>query len=93
MPGRVLLCSSAKKYPGYVSGYALAVAEFGRVEPFTAEDGKSMYAWIVTDLQLVKPFKVKGRLHLFDVDDKKIQPHKGNFRSWIEKEYDPLRAW
>lgn len=86
--GRILLCSSAKKYKGFVSGYALCTAEIGKINDYGDE-----YGWELKDVQFVEPFPVKGKLHLFDVDDALIKPHKRlSLQGYLKKFYNPLRS-
>ena len=82
--GDILICSSANpKIKNTICGYALCVAKLDSIEPFNKEhleaacldeipDGKQ-YAWHLKDARIIKPFPVKGRLHLFDVDDSLIE--------------------
>ncbi|MGN1381401.1 MAG: ASCH domain-containing protein [Eubacterium sp.] len=84
--GRILICSSAKHYAGYVSGYALCTVEIGEIR--TDYD---QYAWELKNLQYVRPFPVKGKLHLFDVNQSLIQPLEGiSEEEFMEKYYEPL---
>lgn len=49
------------------------------------------YAWILSNISLIKPFPVKGKLHLFDVDDELITVPEGLFyEEVLEKYYLPL---
>lgn len=76
--GEILLCSSAKRIPGCISGHALLVADLTDIVPFKKShmdpaamdfmpDSKG-FAWILENIRYIKPFPVKGRLGLFDVD-------------------------
>lgn len=90
--GRVLLCSSSKKYKGYVSGYALCTAEISRIRNYPGEgtNGRMLYGWELKNIKYVEPFPVKGKLHLFDVEDDLINPVKVSQRQYLEKYYRPL---
>ena len=76
--GDILICASAKKMKGCISGHALAVAELVDIEPFSKKhfDGACMdwipgergFAWILDNIRLIRPIPVKGKLGLFDVD-------------------------
>lgn len=75
--GNLLICSSNKKVPGTIPGYALAVVTLVDIVPFEhkhllgacmseMEFQEGMYAWIFTSPRLIKPFPVKGKRHLWD---------------------------
>jgi len=82
--GDLLICSSANpKIKDTISGHALCVATLESVEPFTKEhlnaacmgdmpEGKN-YAWHLSNVRVIKPFPVKGKLNLFDVEDDRIE--------------------
>ena len=72
--GDILICSSSKKYKGTIPGHALGVVTLKDIVPFQAQHlrGAMMddyypddYAWILTNPRLIKPFPVKGKLHLW----------------------------
>lgn len=76
--GDLLICSSAKKMRGCISGHALMVGHLADCVPFTKAhldaaaldampDGKG-FAWIFDRFRMIRPVPVKGRLGLFDVD-------------------------
>lgn len=105
--GDLLICSSSSKEAGLISGHALCVVELTSIEPFTKThldqaclDGmpeKDSYAWHLENLRYIKPFPVKGKLHLFDVDDSLIEVTNSlsnmsddEFSTSIEKDYLPL---
>ena len=81
--GNLLICSSANpKIDGMVSGHAVCIVRLDKIEPFGPEHVKpacldcnqpDTYAWHFTDLRLIKPFKVKGKLNFYYVDDDKIK--------------------
>ena len=76
--GDVIICSSARKVKGCISGHALLVANLVEVVPFTKShlDAAAMdympsqkgYAWIFEDVRMIDPVPVKGRLGLFELD-------------------------
>jgi hypothetical protein len=82
--GDILICASSRRQSGFISGKALCVVELTDIEPFAHEHleaagmepdempDKPSYAWHLDKLQWIEPFDVKGRLHLFDVDDELI---------------------
>ena len=87
--GRILLCSSAKRYPGYASGYALCTVEVTDIRNYPGEgpNGRMLYGWVLKNIEYIEPFPVKGKLHLFDVDDSLIKTIKGINRKHFLREY------
>lgn len=82
--GDLLICSSASpKEKGTISGHALIVCRLAAVEPLSKRElkqigideqpEKPIYGWRLTDFRTIKPFPVKGKLNLFNVDDKLIE--------------------
>lgn len=82
--GDLLICSSAApKEKGTISGHALIVCRLATVEPLSKRElkqigideqpEKPIYGWRLTDFRTIKPFPVKGKLNLFNVDDKLIE--------------------
>lgn len=82
--GDLLICSSAApKEKGTISGHALIVCRLAVVEPLSKRElkqigideqpEKPIYGWRLTDFRTIKPFPVKGKLNLFNVDDKLIE--------------------
>ena len=73
--GDLLICASAKKEPGYVNGYAYFVVPLLDIQPsredWFDERGKrvTMYEWALGKPRAIEPIPVKGKLHLYDVDD------------------------
>lgn len=53
---------------------------------------KPSYAWILDSLEWIEPFEVKGRLHLFDVEDELIHviPESVSDKDALERYYEPL---
>lgn len=95
--GDLLICSSnTEKIPGAICGRGLIVAHLADVVPFTKEHLEAAcmdkmpegncYAWIFDGFEDILPFKVKGSLHLFDVDDELI--HYVEFDGDTEEEID-----
>lgn len=79
--GKLLLCASSYKLPRglahyFPTGVALATVNLESIEQREDEDGEQYYAWLLNDVQLIEPFPVKGKLHLFDIDDSLIHPYK-----------------
>lgn len=81
--GKILICSSARKEPGFISGHALCTADLTDIEPFNESHLKGAmmevmpnvpcYAWHLDNVEVVKPFPVRGKLGMFDVDDELIE--------------------
>ena len=94
--GRILICSSSKKYTNYVSGYALCTVDVIGINeyPHQGTNGRMLYGWKLKNVEYVKPFPVKGKLHLFDVDDKLIKPlgKSVGLKEFIKQYYQPLRS-
>jgi len=73
--GDLLICASAKKEPDYVNGYAYFVIPLLDIQPskedWFDERGKrvTMYEWALGKPRAIEPIPVKGKLHLYDVDD------------------------
>ena len=91
--GRILLCSSAKKYPGRVSEYALCTVEVTGINSYPGEgpDGRMLYGWVLDNVEYVEPFPVKGKLHLFDVDDSLIKRIDSiDCNEFLQEYYSPL---
>ena len=108
--GDLLICTSAKKEPGYVNGYAYFVVPLLDIQPsreaWFDERGKrvTMYEWALGKPRAIEPIPVKGKLHLYDVDDALIHyvdggdigayatPEDANafIDAYIKKYLDPL---
>lgn len=73
--GDLLICASSKKTPDFVCGYAYFVIPLLDIKPSEEEwfgdDGKpvTMYEWALGKPRAIEPIPVKGKLHLYDVDD------------------------
>lgn len=80
--GPLLICAANRPYNGLPTGVALAVVMLSDIRPATLMDTKAAccppelneQAWILADVRTVKPFPVKGRLSLFEVE----LPQTGN---------------
>lgn len=110
--GEILICSTAKKYHGTIPGHALAVATIKDVVPFEKkhlekalmlkEDFKpGLFAWVLENNRLIKPFPVKGKLSLWDFTEEEkidfIPPEEWmakytDSEEWIAKYWDPLKV-
>lgn len=65
--GDLLICASTYNDDWeYPRGFALCVVNLYDIK--WLEDDEC-YAWQLKDIRPVKPFPVKGKLHLYDVDD------------------------
>ena len=86
--GDLLICASQYndgwEYP---RGYALCIVNLYDIK-WSEED--DCYAWQLKDIRPVVPFPVKGKLHLYDVDDKliKLAKKKANVKlfDWWQDE-------
>lgn len=62
--GWLLICSSQfNDGPAYPRGYALCMAHLANIT-----GSKRKYEWHFDAVAQIQPFPVKGKLHLFDVD-------------------------
>lgn len=76
--GDIILCSSAKRIPGCISGHALMIAHLSNIVPFTRDylaaacmdfmPDPPGYAWIFDQIDFIKPVPVKGQLGLWNLD-------------------------
>jgi len=82
--GDLLICSSATpKIPAMISGHALCIVSLDKVTQFRKKDieaacldgmpGGKCYAWHLSNVRIVKPFPVKGKLNFYYVDDDLIE--------------------
>ena len=76
--GDLLICASNRREPMLLCGKAVCVCKLLDIEPLQPkhlidgimpDDGRQYYAWKLDAPYLIFPFKIKGKLHLFDVDD------------------------
>ena len=104
--GPLLICaSSAPWYAGSICKHALCVVDLVDVVPFEEEHlywacmdempDKPGYAWLLSEPSFIVPFEVKGKLHLFDVDDSlvKYKDDDATFVQFAEEHYKPLVRW
>lgn len=101
--GDLLICSSANPKIKYsICGHALCIVRLDSIEPFKKEhldaaclsdmpEGKC-YAWHFTDVRVIKPFPVKGKLNFFNVDDNLIEIIDNGDDSMSEEEAGALYA-
>ena len=99
--GDLLICSSANpKIKDTICGHALCVVRVNEIYEVTAKnyrdfglderpDGK-MYAWQLTDVRVIKPFPVKGKLNFFYVEDSLIEIIDNGDDSLTEEESQEL---
>ena len=80
--GDVLICTSAKRIRGCISGHGILIAKLCDCVPFKKchLDAAAMdrmpdggFAWLFDDFRLIRPIPVKGKLGLFDVDASNLQ--------------------
>lgn len=86
--GKLLICSSAHNPASWgnalITGHAICTVDLINCVPFSKSHllnayldkmpEPAGYAWILGNLQIIKPIKIKGKLKLFNVDDKLITP-------------------
>jgi hypothetical protein len=82
--GDLLICASKIPDNNYnfsenlLYGYALCVVELYKIEPMNKSHEKNAgcevypgaYAWHMRNIRIIEPFKVKGKLRLYNVDYK-----------------------
>ena len=66
--GDLLICASSRKCKGTVSRHAVCVAKLVDIHIDGYWEGKPEYGWDLEDIRLIKPFPVKGKLHIYEVD-------------------------
>ncbi len=104
--GPLLICSSSAKCPGTIAGHALCIVDLQAIEPFSPAhlDGALLlpeelpdnaYAWHIELIDWVEPFDVKGKLHLYDVDDDLIRviPESVSSSDALDRYFEPLVYW
>lgn len=93
--GELLICSNRLAVPGTIPRHALAICNLCNVREFTKGDidaacleksdyQDGLYAWELSVVCSVIPFKVRGMPGLFDVDDSLI--HRIDDESMTEEE-------
>ena len=101
--GDLLICSSKlPKIKGTISGHALIIVTLDDIIEVTPRNyrdfnlsrddlsGGKLYAWHLINGRVIKPFAVKGRLNLFDVDDSLIEIIDPGDDSLTQEEADRL---
>lgn len=105
--GDLLICASAApKIKDTIPGHALCIVRLDSIEPFKKEHlnaacfgdmpEEKSYAWHLTDVRLVKPFPVKGKLNFYEVDDDLIEivddstATEEQMQAWYEENFEPL---
>jgi hypothetical protein len=101
--GDLLICSSAApKIKNTISGHALCVVRLNDIVEVTPKncrdfeleksdlDGGKLYAWQLTDVRVIKPFPVKGKLNFYYVDDNLIEIIDNGDDSLTQEEADEL---
>lgn len=99
--GDLLVCSSSRRRDGFVSGHALCVVRLYDVVPFHVEHLEpammerdelqdDCLAWCMSDVRMVRPFPVRGRLGLYDVPDDSVEVLGAPSKALFEKFYRPL---
>lgn len=104
--GPLLICASSSPwYAGSICKHALCIVELIDVAPFTKKHLNAAlmdeipedpgYAWVLGAPTFIKPFEIKGKLKLYDVDDALIEPKDDDttFVAFAETYYKPLVRW
>lgn len=81
--GDLLICTTKRREIAGISGHAVAIVRIANTRPFTKDDlenacmwempEKNSFAWELEDVRLIEPFEVKGKQHIYNVDDSKIK--------------------
>lgn len=82
--GDLLICSSASpQIPGMISGQALCIVSLDKVTQFRRNHleaacidempNPGSFAWHLSNVRIVKPFPVKGKLNFYYIDDDLIE--------------------
>ena len=66
--GDILICASSKKRKGTISCHAICVVKLADIHIEGYWEGKPDYGWDLEDVRLIKPFPVKGKLNIYEVD-------------------------
>lgn len=99
--GDLLICSSANpKIKGTICGHALCIVRLDDIIKITSKNYKefgfdskpevTVYAWHLTDVRMIKPFPVKGKLNFYDVDDSLIEIIDNGDDSMTDEEAERL---
>ncbi|WP_283679194.1 ASCH domain-containing protein [Lentilactobacillus sp. Marseille-Q4993] len=94
--GPLLVCTTQRKIKGTIPGHAFVIVNLYDIEKLGDRD----YAWQIEVEDFIEPFPVKGKLHLYDVDDSLIHIHKelrpenkpnqATFDKYFDKYIQPL---
>lgn len=88
--GDLLLCASVSRADApkeiakhLVFGHAIGIANLYDIK----KAGDKDYHWLLKDIRFIDPIPIKGKLHLFDVDDSLIKPlkEKDIYDVWASK--------
>lgn len=82
--GDLLICSSAvPKIPAMISGHALCIVSLDNVTKLKKKDMEAAcldempdgdsYAWHLSNVRIVKPVPVKGKLNFYNIDNELIE--------------------
>ena len=77
--GDLLICSTQlPEYPGVKCGFALCIVNLKNCRPMIPSDAAgarceyredlNLFAWVLTDVREISPFRVRGRQGLFEVE-------------------------
>ncbi|MBU3851348.1 MAG: ASCH domain-containing protein [Candidatus Paralactobacillus gallistercoris] len=96
--GPLLICATAQRKRGYISGHALCVVNLIGIETYGTHDfGWQLAPFTDDNSYWITPFPVKGQLKLFNVDDQLIHSvpwHNLNStpaQQWWQNITEPLR--
>jgi hypothetical protein len=97
--GDLLICSNSDKNDLCLVGKACCICELIDIKPFTKkhlkdacmdkmpDDGRSYYAWELKPHLYFLPFKIKGKLNIFDVNDDLIKKYSQIYTDELQKLY------
>lgn len=69
--GDLLICSSqSPKIKNTIAGHALCVVTLSNI---TYDETENIYEWHLTNVRAIKPFPVRGKLRIYDVDDSLVE--------------------
>lgn len=67
--GDLLICSTKRRAPGLISGYALCVVSLVDIKPVS----RTLFGWQFSNLRLILPINVSEKKRLFKINDSLIQ--------------------
>lgn len=82
--GDLLICASSKRKPGCIDRNALCVVSLDKITR-----DFDIYEWHISNVRLIEPFEVKGKLHLYDVPDKLIK-YLPNDTETLKRFFSPI---